>query len=135
MMIEVSSPPESARTIFSDLSGIGVSAPCRKADRGAAQQPNQYSFLNVQAVFGLIKDHRVNRIHYLIGNFLSAMRRQAVHESCVWLSQLHERGIYLVWSKNSCTFLGFVFLSHTRPGIGINGIRPSDGFSRVGHNA
>src|ERR1700757_4911630 len=102
MMMEVSSPPEKARTIFS-----GMRAPSREAAHAAAQQPYEYGFLNVQTVFRLIEDNGVQRVDDLIGHLLAAMRRQTVHESRMRLGQLHERGVHLVRRENRGSFRFF----------------------------
>ena len=44
------------------------------------QQAEQYSFLHVQPVLCLVEHHGARRINHRIGNFLTAVRRQAVHE-------------------------------------------------------
>src|SRR6266481_1223545 len=110
-------------------------APSREAAHAAAQQPYEYSFLNVQTVFRLIEDNRVQRVDDLVGHLLAAMRGQTVHKSRMRLGELHERGIHLVGSENRGTFRLFLFVSHARPGISINRIGSGNGFARVGQDA
>src|SRR5579871_2489544 len=97
MMMEVSRPPEYARTTFS-----GMSAP--------------YG----QTVFRLLEDDRLFAIHYLVGHFLPAMRRQAVHEHRMGCGFGHNAAIYLVWLKDFCPLCRLVLLPHAGPGVGIN---------------
>ena len=46
----------------------------------ATQQQMKNGFLNVQAALSLIKDNRPLRIHHPIGDLLTAMGGEAVHE-------------------------------------------------------
>src|SRR3981081_3055067 len=90
MMIDVSSPPEYASTTFS-----GMSAPYRQPNR-AAQQQIQNGFLNMHAIFRLLEDERVFRVHHFVSHFLTAMRRQTVQEHRVRSGFGHEFAIHLV---------------------------------------
>src|SRR3977135_4618849 len=110
-------------------------APSREAAHAAAQEPYEYSFLNVQTILRLIEDDRVQRVDDLIGHLLAAMRRQTVHESRMRLGELHERGVHLIGSENRGTFRLFLFVSHSSPGISINRIGSGNGFARVGQDA
>src|SRR5580692_3390941 len=104
MMIEVSSPPEYASTIFS-----GMSAPHGQPHR-AAQQQIEDSLLHVQAVLGLLENNRALRIHHLVSNFLAAMSRQTVHKRGIGSSCSHQLAVHLVRQENLCPVIGFVFL-------------------------
>src|SRR5260221_13613603 len=104
---------------------MGMCTPGGEAAHAATQQPYEYSFLNVQTVFRLIKDHGVQRVDDLIGNLLAAMGGQAGHESHMKLGELHERSVHLVGTENSGTHGLFLFLSHSIPGISHNRITPT----------
>ena len=53
--------------------------------RVRVQAPGQQRLLRVQAVLGLVEDHRLRPVDHLVGHLLAAMRRQAVHEQRVGL--------------------------------------------------
>src|SRR5258708_12133494 len=99
---------------------MSMRAPSREAPHAAAQQPYEYSLLNVQTVFRLIEDNGVQRVDDLVGHLLAAMRGQAVHESRMRLGALHERGIHLVGSEYRGTFRLFLFVAPARPGTRLN---------------
>src|SRR5258708_34824057 len=101
MIMEVSSPPEEARTIFSGALGMGMCTPGGEAAHAATQQPYEYSFLNVQTVFRLIKDHGVQRVDDLVGNLLAALRGQAGHEPRMRLGELRGRRVHVAGAENS----------------------------------
>src|SRR6516162_557703 len=126
MMIDVSSPPEYARTTF-----LGMCTPDRETAGAAPQQQHENGLLHMQAAFGLIEDHRPWRVHDRIGHFLPTMRGQAVHEHSARTCFSHQLIIDLVRLKNRDACLGLTLLPHTGPGVSVHGIRASNGLMRV----
>src|SRR3954452_18055153 len=64
--------------------------PCRgittwriRPERTLSREQREQRFLGVQPVLGLIEHHRAGRVYPLVGDFLPAVRRQAVHEECI----------------------------------------------------
>src|ERR1700678_2651923 len=111
-MIEVSSPPEDASTMFS-----GMSAPHWQPHR-AAQQQIKDSLLHVQSVLGLLKNNRAFRIHDLVSDFLATMSRQTMHECRIRTSRCHQFPIDLVRRENLGPEISLVLLPHARPRVG-----------------
>src|ERR1019366_10246608 len=107
MMMEVSSPPEYASTTFSR-----IGTPRRKAMNAALQQQNHDGFLNMQAIFCLVEDHRTRRIDHRRRHFVTAMRRKAVHEERVLGGIREELRAHLEGQKYLAPLGGFVFLAH-----------------------
>src|SRR5215472_15835351 len=71
----------------------------RPSHRFGFQAPGQYALLRMQSVFGLVENHRMRTIHNLIGNFLAAMRRQAMHKNGVGLCARHQPAVDLITLK------------------------------------
>jgi hypothetical protein len=53
---------------------------------GDAEAPAHDRLLRMQAVFGLVEDHRMRAVHHLGGDLLAAMGGQAMHEQRVGLA-------------------------------------------------
>src|SRR5260221_7985207 len=101
MMMEVSRPPEYARTTFSALLDVNLDmgAPDGHTAHAAAQQLIEDGFLDVHAVFGLVEDDARLRIDNSIRHFLAAVRGQTVHEERVRRGFCHECFVDLVGRK------------------------------------
>ena len=56
----------------------------------------------MQTVFRLIEDNRTGRIHYGVGHFGTAMRREAMHEYGVRSRLFHQSVIHLIRGKDFC---------------------------------
>src|SRR5271166_2199479 len=106
MMMEVSNPPEYARTTFSRMC-----TPRREAVNTAFQQQNHDGFLNVQAVFRLVKYDRARRVDHRRGHFVPAVRRQTVHEHCMFGGLREQLLVHLERHEDS-TALRRLFLTH-----------------------
>src|ERR1700683_1562569 len=110
MMIEVSRPPEYARTTFFAIDNSSMSAGCSRraqgpacrmlvVDRqglGSAGEQEHQCFLRVHAIFGLVEDYGLRPVEHSVGNFGVAMRWQAVHKDRVCRSPRHQRLVDLV---------------------------------------
>ena len=85
----------------------------------------------MQAVFRLVEDDRLRAVHYLVGDLLATMRRQAVHEQGVVFCKCHEGRIDLEALEllEALVMLGFV--AHRRPGVGEDDVGARDGVLRV----
>src|SRR5438105_13526177 len=71
----------------------------RRPLAGRVKAPGQNSFLCMQAIFGLVEHHRLRTVDHLVGDFLAAMGRQAVHEERITLGQRHQLGVDLIGSQ------------------------------------
>src|SRR5690349_3121235 len=112
MMIEVSRPPEYARTTFSD-NGI----PPLPAMRAAAQQHDENSFLDMQPVLRFIEDDRPRRIDDRCRDLIAPMCRKTVHEERVLRGMRHQFAVHLVRSESLLPLCGFRFFPHARPHV------------------
>ena len=90
------------------------------------QTPGKQTLLGVQPVLGFIENHRLRSIDDLVGNFLSAVRGQAMHEQRIGLGLGHQAGIDLVALENVVTVLA-VTVAHRHPGIGNHAVGIFDG--------
>ena len=54
-----------------------------------------YGFLHVKAVFGLVENYRLRPVYDLIGDFLAAIGRQAVHDNSLGIGFLEKLAINL----------------------------------------
>jgi hypothetical protein len=57
-----------------------MSTPNRETAYAAAQQPNKNGFLYMHAVFRLVENDGVWRVHDRVGHLGTAVRGQTVHE-------------------------------------------------------
>jgi hypothetical protein len=76
-----------AVTLF--MVGAGMASPFALAPRHP-QHPGQHALLRVQPVLRLVEHHRLRSVDDLLGHFLAAMRRQAVHEDRVRRGLRHQ---------------------------------------------
>src|ERR1700691_3487188 len=115
-MMEVSSPPEYAKTT---LLGNGFSL---------GKQRVQDRLLNMQAIFCLIVDDRARRIDDAFADLETPVGGQAVQEDGIWRSLREERFVDLISGEGLFASGGLGFLAHARPDVGVNGLRARDGF-------
>ena len=96
----------------------------------AAKQ--HYSLLSVEAVFGLVENDGLWRIYHLVGHFLAAVCREAVHENRVRLRSPHQRRVYLVRHEFRDTRPVFVFPPHRGPDIRVDDVGSFNGLNIFG---
>src|SRR5581483_3545599 len=115
MMIEVSRPPEYARTTFSSMS-----APHGEAAHAAAQKKKQNGFLHVHPVLRLVEHDGPRRIDDSIGDFQPAVGGKTMHEHCVRRGQRHQLLVDLIRRETPGALFFLLLLSHARPRVGVN---------------
>jgi hypothetical protein len=86
------------------------------------QQRQKKRFLHVKAIFSLIESDALGRFHHLIRHFLAALGWQAVHKESVGAGFCQQSGVHLIRGEELFAFIGFRFLTHTGPNIGIDGV-------------
>src|SRR5215472_14914969 len=116
MMMEVSSPPEYARTTFL---GNGFSL--------SEQQRVQKGVLHVQAVLRLVINDGARRIDYVLGDFQAAVRRQAVKKDTIRRCLSEKLLIHLISGECNFPLDSFAFLAHAGPNIRVNSLRSRNG--------
>src|ERR1043165_9507751 len=121
MMIEVSRPPEYARTTFS-----GMCAPVGEAADPASQEDEKDRFLYVQPVLGLVENYRPRRIDDGVSDFIAAMRRETVHEHGMFGCAREKPLVHLERPKDRLTTLTLVLLPHAGPNVGVDGVNAFD---------
>src|ERR1039458_2478197 len=117
-MMEVSSPPEYAKTTFL-ANGFSL-----------GEQGVQNRFLDVQAIFRLIINNGSWRVDDTFADFQAAVCRQAVQEYGIGCGLCEERLIHLKSSEGSLARSGFIFLSHAGPDVCVDGLRSCDSLFR-----
>ena len=85
----------------------------------------------MQAVFGLIENHRMRTIHDLVGDFLAAMRRQAVHKNGVGLGARHQPAVDLI-TLEQIVAASAVAVAHGYPSVGDDAVSAFYRLFRVG---
>src|SRR6516165_10832933 len=108
-MMEVSRPPEYARTTLLD-----IRTPLRLAALTAHQRQHD-RLLNMQTLLRLIENHGSRRVNDRRFDFFSAMRGQAMHEQRIRRCMRHKFLVHLERQEYSTALLGFVFLTHAGP--------------------
>ena len=81
------------------------------------QAPGEQTLLRVQSVLSFVEHHRLRAVNDLVGDFLAAVRRQAMHEQRVGLGLRHQAGIDLVSLKDIVS-VPAVTIAHRHPSIG-----------------
>src|SRR3984957_8745380 len=99
-MTEVSRPPEYESTSFFIFSVATILSPSLRRRRSSLQnfrtyQPDHHGFLRMQPVLSLIKHDRSRPVDHVVGDFLAAMRRQAMHHDRTLARILQQRVIDL----------------------------------------
>ncbi len=100
--------------------------------RHISEQHRENRLLRVQPVLGLVEHDGPRAVEDTGGDFLAAVRRQAMHEERVRLGARHQRLVDLIAGKRPFPFARFVLLSHRRPDVGVDGARALDRGLRVG---
>ena len=70
----------------------------------------------------LREDDRVRTVGHLVGQFLVAMRGQAVHDDHILLRFADQFGIDLVRREDLLAFGGLLLLPHRGPGVGVDDV-------------
>ena len=97
------------------------------------EQHQQQRLLAVQPVLGLIEDDRRGRLEDLGGDFLAAVRRQAVHEQRAGLGERHQRRRSPDTARTPAPRSSASrFLAHRRPRVGVDRVGAGDGVGGVG---
>ena len=84
----------------------------------------------MKPVLGLVEDDGLRAVHHLVGDFLAAMGRQAMHEDRVLRGGAHELRIHLIWRENGAAEV-FVGVAHGHPAVGDDRLRARDRGVRV----
>lgn len=79
----------------------------------------------VEAVFGFIENDRLRPVYDLVGHFVAAMRRQAMHEEGVRLGPAHESGVDAIGFQDLAPFRS-VAVAHRNPGVSDDEVRTID---------
>src|ERR1035441_10977125 len=74
----------------------------------------------MQPVFRLLKYQRPWRVDHVVGDFIAAMRRQAVQEDGIAFGLAEQSRIDLIRKENMLSLLRFGFLPHAGPDIRID---------------
>ena len=69
----------------------------------------------MQAILRLVKDYAARASEHSLGNFLTSMRRQTVHEYGIALCHRKELFVYLVRTHKLYSLSLFVLLAHAHP--------------------
>ena len=93
----------------------------------AGKKPAKQGLLGVHPVPCLREDQAGLALHDPGGDFLSPVRRQAVHEFRVRRSLCHQRFIHLEATEVAQTLGCLGFLAHAGPDIGVDDIGIGDG--------
>src|SRR5580765_839757 len=72
----------------------------RQPDELALHQFEHDGFLRMQPVLCLLKYQRPRRVDDLVGDFIAAMRGQAMQEDRVMLRPPEQTGVNLIWKKD-----------------------------------
>src|SRR3954466_1716221 len=85
MMMEVSNPPEYAKTTFFTMSASSSSGLVL-----LAHEQRHQSLLDVEPVLGLVKDGFLEPVHGFLGDLLPPVGGQAVQHEGVFFGGLHQ---------------------------------------------
>ncbi len=95
-------------------------APRRSLQNFGTHQPDHHRLLRMQPVLGLIEHHRLRSVEHLVGDFLAAMGRQAMHHERALARILQQRVVDLEPLEVAPALRRFLLVAHRGPGIGVN---------------
>ena len=97
-------------------------------------QESHDCFLNMQAVFSLVKYYRLRTFDYIVSDFFTTICRQAVHNDCFRSCRCQKFCVDLVRSEDFFASVVFLFLTHTCPSIGVKNVRTFNCFHSIFFN-
>src|SRR4051812_36231393 len=86
-------------------------------------QVHHQCLLRVEAVLGLVEYLRLRALDHRVRHFLAPVRRKAVEKNRAGLRQLHQLLVDAVALERHAPLLGFLFLAHGRPHVGVDDVR------------
>src|SRR5208282_3216310 len=86
-------------------------------------QPDHHRLLRMQPILGLIKHDGARSVDHLDGDFLAAMRRQAMHYDRALARILQQRVVDLEPLEVAPALRRFFLTAHRSPGVGVNDVR------------
>ena len=95
------------------------------------QEKLQQRHLCVQSILRFVPDDAVWALERLGGNFLTSMRRQAMHQQCIRACSRYQSSVYLKSREIRNPPRLAILLAHACPHIGDDQIRIDDGLGRV----
>lgn len=96
-----------------------------------SQQVRQNRFLRMHTVMRFGEDAGPWAILNFVGDFLSAMRRETVHDDTVRVGGGDQFPVDLIGREDFFAFGFFAFLSHADPGVRVNNVRAFDRGERI----
>ena len=91
-------------------------------------QESHDCFLNMQAVFSLIKYNGLRSFDYIVSDFFTTICRQAVHYDCFRSCCCQKFCVDLIRSEDFFASVVFFFLTHTCPSISVRTSAPLTAF-------
>ncbi len=79
--------------------------------------------MGVQAVLRFRKDQGLRPVHHVVGDFLPAMRGQAVQHDGIRFCFFHQGRVHLIPGESFLALHRFFLLAHADPGVGVEHIR------------
>src|ERR1035437_8104362 len=86
-------------------------------------QPDHHRLLRMQPILGLIKHDGARPIDHVVGDFLAAMRRQAMHYDRALARILQQRVVDLEPLEVAPALRRFFLTAHRSPRVGVNDVR------------
>src|SRR5580704_12074333 len=94
-------------------------------------QPDHHRLLRMQPVLGLIEHDRARSVEHVIGDFLAAMCRQAMHDERALARILHQRVVDLESLEVAPALRSLFLAAHRGPGVGVNDVGVLDRGGRI----
>src|SRR6266850_7064011 len=103
-------------------------AECASRSLTLPHESCEQCFLDVEPILGLVPNPRLWPIYYFGRHLFPPVCRETMQEDRLGRRELHQVGVDRVALERVAPSLGFPFLTHGGPDVGVHDVRALDGF-------
>src|SRR5205809_838652 len=87
-----------------------------------AGEPAHDRLLHVEAILGLVEDHRLRAVEHGVRDLLAAMGGEAVHDERARAGERDDALVHLIGAESAAAGLRLGLLAHARPHVGVDDV-------------